>query len=644
MLFSGYMEYGEFESQPGSSGASTDDAVSSALRALRVPPQGPTLPWERGLLGVVLGYTDPFGSALDDLPVPRLSLENAAEPASVAVPDAEPAAEVTRRVRANAKVHDAADVIVKRRRLEEMPIDDDPTGPALAEALRMWRGILGVMGNSSELFIQMGEATSERVASRSFSSAFFGKPPSTLNKRAISLMQYIRWARSSKLEPFPLSEAVIFQYMEDLLEEGAPPTRAQSFSEALNFSSGYVGLLGVREVLGSRRVKGSAMANFVRKNEPRKRQPLTKAELVLLEWFMVDGPSDDPDSMGMRDRILAGFVLFCVYGRLRVGDASRINREPTLDVNRETGEGYVEGGMLEHKTSFRSKSRLRLPVAASAIGVSGCKWAEKWLAFREYLGLNASSGFLMPEPGFDGTWSGRRLCTADCTVWLRELLGRLTDLSPGRSMSIGSHSLKATMLSWCGKFGLSAGTRRRLGGHVKPKDRSLVEYSRDELAQPLRELDRVIVSVASGLFDPDASRSGRWTRNPEIEERVNELFPAASTPNLDNKTSDSDSEKTATSASEIRDDPVGEEGDPPSVAADAEEFGLRSRRFQPSTDPLPEFPQHGLVRNRVTGILHADTEMHVRLQCGRPCPPEFHQLTSWPNRPYPLCRNCFRKG
>ena len=55
VLFSGYMEYGEFESQPGSSGASTDDAVSSALRALRVPPQGPTPPWERGLLGVVLG-------------------------------------------------------------------------------------------------------------------------------------------------------------------------------------------------------------------------------------------------------------------------------------------------------------------------------------------------------------------------------------------------------------------------------------------------------------------------------------------------------------------------------------------------------------------------------------------------------------
>jgi len=131
---------------------------------------------------------------------------------------------------------------------------------------------------------------------------------------------------------------------------------------------------------------------------------------------MRDGPPGDPDSEGMRDRVLAGFVLFCVYARLRVGDASRTNCEPTLDVHPETGEGYVEGGVLEHKFSFRSKSRLRLPVAGSAIGVSGYMWARAWLSYRGCQGLNASCGFLTPEPGFDGTRSGRRLCAADCIV------------------------------------------------------------------------------------------------------------------------------------------------------------------------------------------------------------------------------------
>ena len=38
----------------------------------------------------------------------------------------------------------------------------------------------------------------------------------------------------------------------------------------------------------------------------------------------------------------------------------------------------------------------------------------------------------------------------------------------------------------------------------KPKDRSLIEYSRDEMAAPLRELDRVFAAVSMNVFDPDA--------------------------------------------------------------------------------------------------------------------------------------------
>eukprot|EP00971_Amphidinium_carterae_P070228 1389613-Amphidinium_carterae.2 len=51
--------------------------------------------------------------------------------------------------------------------------------------------------------------------------------------------------------------------------------------------------------------------------------------------------------------------------------------------------------------------------------------------------------------------------------------------------------MKATMLSWTAKFGLSAGHRRVLGYHVVPADRSMSVYARDSLAPALRELDRV---------------------------------------------------------------------------------------------------------------------------------------------------------
>ena len=39
-------------------------------------------------------------------------------------------------------------------------------------------------------------------------------------------------------------------------------------------------------------------------------------------------------------------------------------------------------------------------------------------------------------------------------------------------LRLSAHSTKATLLSWAAKAGLSNDTRRALGGHAKPKDRS----------------------------------------------------------------------------------------------------------------------------------------------------------------------------
>ena len=211
---------------------------------------------------------------------------------------------------------------------------------------------------------------SDKVADRSFNFAVFGKPARTLAKRACSLRLYVRWAHASGFKAFPLTEDVVFKYLDDLLMEGAPPTRAQSFTEALNFAKGYVGLQGVPDALSSRRVHGAVLASYARKGVLKKRAPLTKAEVLSLESFMMDD-STDPDMP--RDKILAGFALFCLYTRTRVGDAARICIEPTLDLASD-GSGYIESGMLEHKTSNRVRSRIRLPVAGSAVGVGGSSW------------------------------------------------------------------------------------------------------------------------------------------------------------------------------------------------------------------------------------------------------------------------------
>ena len=239
-----------------------------------------------------------------------------------------------------------AQQIVKKRRMHEITIQDFDDHK-LDEALRTWRGLLGEMGESSGLFNQTMSCENGKIADRSFNFAFFGKPASTLAKRACSLRLYVRWAHASESMAFPLSEEVVFKYLDDFLQEGAPPTRAQSFTEALNFAKGYVGLQGVLDALGSRRVHGAVLASFACKDVRKQRSPLTKAEVVSLELIMMD-ESISPDME--RDKILAGFALFCLYTSTRVGDASRISVEPTVDL-RPDGSGYINSGMLEHKTS-----------------------------------------------------------------------------------------------------------------------------------------------------------------------------------------------------------------------------------------------------------------------------------------------------
>ena len=625
-----------------------DEAVASALRALRAPVQGYVLPYQLGMAGIVLGFRPMFGAPLwrpiRPTLVPEPAIGSGGSPVIAVV---EP---VEKKVSRASSSGDAASSVAKRRRIEDtaIPASFDVT---TSQAMRWWRGILAEMGDSAELYIQMQECDNDRLADRSFVAAFFGKPASTLQKRAGSIRLYIRWAHSVRLPPFPIKESTIFRYMEDLHSEGAPASRAQTFKEALNFSVGMVGLRGVREALSSRRVLGSALASFSRKAEVRKRHPLTKDELVALERFL-DSNSDDNT---LRDRTVAGFILFCVYCRLRVGDAARIVREPTLDVNRDTGEGYINAGMIEHKTSYRVQNGLSLPVSGAAIGVSGLRWASSWLGLRAHQGLSASSlSPLMPSPAIDNTWDRhRRLETSECTIWLREILIRISGLTSERAGGVGSHSLKATLLSWSAKFGLSAATRRRLGGHVKPKDRSLKEYSRDELAGPMLELDRVLRSVALGVFDPDSSRSGRWKRDEDAEAKLSELFPAAVTPVLPDSGSSAvtpvdpdsgSSDESSSSPSEIQDTESGSEGGRPPISTGAEEFGLRSRttpRPEGNAD-LPPLPFAGLIRNRVSGILHGAIPDEVRMVCGRMYPDECHHLTFWPVCPYPRCRGCFK--
>ena len=215
-------------------------------------------------------------------------------------------------------------------------------------ALQRWRELLGECGAESDLHHQM--RSDPNLAEQSFQSAFHGKPAGTLCKRATSMRLYLDWCVSRGRKAFPLSEVVVFEYMDSLVASGAPATRAQSFREALGFAKGFVGLRGVDAVLRSRRVSGCVSACLDTRRMRRQRDPLHREVVEHLESEILLSESVD-------DIDFVGFVLFCIHCRVRVGDANRLDKEPTLDLNAldPTGcSGFVDAGFLHHKNSAKA--------------------------------------------------------------------------------------------------------------------------------------------------------------------------------------------------------------------------------------------------------------------------------------------------
>ena len=145
-----------------------------------------------------------------------------------------------------------------------------------------------------------------------------------------------------------------------------------------------------------------------------------------------------------------------------------------------------------------------------AHGVSGLPWVESWLAIRERAGRHAAADqCLLPELLADWSFGSGRMTTSAGYGLLKAVMDRFE--VAGRD-NMATHSGKATVLSWCAKAGMTKSTRRLLGGHVGPADRSEVTYSRDALAGPMRQLQTLYRNIRLGSFDPDATRSGRWTK------------------------------------------------------------------------------------------------------------------------------------
>ncbi|MEM1009483.1 MAG: hypothetical protein AAGJ35_10790, partial [Myxococcota bacterium] len=174
----------------------------------------------------------------------------------------------------------------------------------------------------------------------------------------------------------------------------------------------------------------------------------------------------------------------------------------------EQAHGYLEADTSRTKTSSTLEKKTRfLTMSCPVNTISGTPWVEVWLKLRKSVNLEAGPGKpLLPAPTETDAWSSVPLTASSAGSWLRALLD---GHSPEK---LGTHSLKTTLLSWSAKFGLSVPDRRALGYHQVAGDTSVFTYSRDALAGPLRQLQRVLDAIKQGEFAPDQTRSGYFNQ------------------------------------------------------------------------------------------------------------------------------------
>ena len=325
------------------------------------------------------------------------------------------------------------------------------------------------------------------------------KAPSTMLKRANSLLRLTGVCSKEGLA-MVIAESDLYQLLRDIKGSGASLSQIRGIMEAVTFCR-YVFSMSSMDILcKSSRCwgVGAAKQAYI----PTKASPLRVVDLERLHEIL----ANDVDAW---QRLFAGCCLFCAYGRTRWSDAQHVDVF-TFDKDPGTGEiVYIEAVVQVHKTqNLQGRSPRCLELVAPGKGVVGESWIQSFLDARESLNLGDQHPF-MPAPDMGGLPTVRALGTDECGAWLESLLvGR-----DGQRTT--SHSLKATMLSYCAKFGVSHQDRLALGGHSHP-GRMADTYGRDALARPLRLLGTVIQAIRNKEFLPDVSRAGRFTRQEPV--------------------------------------------------------------------------------------------------------------------------------
>ena len=429
------------------------------------------------------------------------------------------------------------------------------------------------------------------------------KSLATVEKRAGALIRYMKWhsEHSYEANAFPLNQAIVEAYFMHLHESEASASAFQAFEQICNFctfhlrmrlSASSEGLISLR----SRRLIDTAEGQRKERTQAR---PLTVEEVVRLEKLLQDSSLSDVD------RYFSGVMLFCIYGRCRLSDVREVFGA-VLDIAEgpQGVKGFLECRTRSHKTGrIVMRQGLAMPLVAPILGLSTPPWGCTFVDIARKVDHpfdHTLHGALLPAPNIKGSWMDRPVSSQESTKWLRLVLEPFKD----GSIMPSTHSLKSTTLSWAAKYGLEPHDRLLLGHHSTGKG-SLECYSRDVLASPLREYDRMLKAIRDGFFHPDNTRSGMISETPhpqqdqhaapiktEIATCEHEPGPGVAEPskiNLDDSSSDSSETTSTTSESSLSDAAIQRMH----VSSASEDANLN---MEPTFDPDFEMYQHKKTR------------------------------------------------
>ena len=451
-------------------------------------PTSLLLPWETGVFADIFGHSNFLELPMNHLPEPDSGLMERI----IATADA---AEVS----ASKPLDSCYDKVVRNvQDLDYFENKHRQRELACGQWLEMLSCSWYASGVGEQLAKDMQLDSSGASAYETLKACFGIKSPQTLLKRASSLRRYFKWhselradAAQIQVSPLPFAEMDVwsfFHWLRDLRQENQRGfTNASAFLETVRFMKFTLDLRDAEQILQSRRLLGFAAIERLQKGPTRQAPPLELQHLQRLHEILESAAC-------LTDRLGAGVMLICIYGRARWSDLRYIHH-----VSVEEGRnGFLTLYTAEHKTSAVGARREQyLPLVVPWMGVTHDEWVKTFMQVYEMAGLDLFKvplGPLMPAPRLGGSFGARPFSTPEAAQWLRLLLQGTQDGDCFRA-----HSLKTTLLVWAAKAGLDKEVRAVLGHHASALQGSEVVYSRHLQTRALRKLNMLLHRVRIGL-------------------------------------------------------------------------------------------------------------------------------------------------